>query len=54
MFGLFRRKTDKALSGPTSRGGWLPIVRESYAGAWQQNVEVNRDTALTYFAVFCA
>ena len=52
MFGLFRRKTDKALSGPTSRGGWLPIVRESYAGAWQQNVTVERDTALTYFAVF--
>lgn len=54
MFGLFRRKGDekKALSGLSSRGGWLPVVRESYAGAWQQNVEVNRDTALTYFAVF--
>lgn len=42
----------KALHQPASRGGWLPIIRESYAGAWQQNVEVNRDTALTYFAVF--
>jgi len=54
MLGLFRRKPaqEKALSQPQSRGGWLPVVRESFAGAWQQNVEVNRDTALTYFAVF--
>lgn len=43
----------KALSQPTAnRGGWLPIIKESYGGAWQQNVEINRDLALTYFAVF--
>jgi HK97 family phage portal protein len=33
-------------------GGWWPIVRESFAGAWQQNVEVRQDTVLTYFAVY--
>jgi len=43
----------KALSQPTAnRGGWLPVIRESFSGAWQQNVEINRDLALTYFAVF--
>ncbi len=50
--GAKKAKVEKALSQPTSRGGWLPVIRESYAGAWQQNVTVDRDTALTYFAVF--
>lgn len=51
MFGLFRRK-EKALSPIASRGGWLPVVSESYAGAWQQNVEVSRDAVLAYHATF--
>jgi HK97 family phage portal protein len=33
-------------------GGWRPVVRESYAGAWQQNVEVTTEAVLTYSAVF--
>jgi HK97 family phage portal protein len=33
-------------------GGWWPVVREPYAGAWQQNVEIRQDTVLTYSAVF--
>src|SRR5690606_22558622 len=48
---LFSRM-KKAFSRPANRGGWLPIIRESYGGAWQQNVEIDNDTALTYFAVF--
>lgn len=49
----FELTRQKSLSQPSnSRGGWLPIIRESYAGAWQQNVEIDRDLALTYFAVF--
>lgn len=35
-----------------NRGGWWPIIRESYAGAWQQNVEVNQQAVLAYHAVF--
>jgi HK97 family phage portal protein len=44
---------QKALS-PVSqnRGGWLPVVRESYAGAWQQNVTVDANTVLSHHAVF--
>jgi HK97 family phage portal protein len=33
-------------------GGWWPVVRESFAGAWQQNVDVVSDNVLAYFAVF--
>lgn len=33
-------------------GGWFPIVRESYQGAWQQNVEISQDCALAFSAVY--
>ena len=36
----------------SGRGGWWNVIRESYTGAWQQNVEVRLDNVLTYFAVF--
>jgi HK97 family phage portal protein len=40
------------LSGVDDSRGWWPIVRESYAGAWQQNVEVNNDRVMANWAVF--
>lgn len=44
---------EKALFRPLeSRGGWFPVIRESYPGAWQQNVEVDFNAALSYHAVF--
>lgn len=36
----------------STRGGWFPIVREPYTGAWQQNQEIKGETALSYFAVY--
>ena len=33
-------------------GGWFGVVKESFAGAWQQNVEIRTDMVLTYSAVF--
>jgi HK97 family phage portal protein len=33
-------------------GGWWPIIRESFTGAWQKNVTVEASTALTYSAVY--
>lgn len=51
MFNLFRRK-EKALTAPDTRGGWFSIVREPFAGAWQRNIEIRRDTVLAYHAVF--
>ncbi|RPH52599.1 MAG: phage portal protein [Planctomycetota bacterium] len=35
-----------------SRGGWWPIIREPFTGAWQQNQEITAETSLTYSAVF--
>ncbi len=32
--------------------GWMATVLESFTGAWQQNIEINQDTVLTYSAVF--
>lgn len=39
---------------PLSQGGWgwWPLVRESFTGAWQRNVELQASTALSYFAVY--
>jgi HK97 family phage portal protein len=35
-----------------NRGGWLPIIRESFAGAFQTNVTIDRNLVLTHPAVF--
>jgi len=44
---------EKALSPVGSnQGGWWPIIRESFAGAWQQNVEINNDLVLSFHAVY--
>ena len=45
-------KFKRGLSPVDNRGGWWPIIRESYAGAWQQNVTVTVEDALQYWAVF--
>lgn len=37
---------------PDTRGGWWPIVKESFAGAWQQNVEIKQESVLSFHAVF--
>jgi HK97 family phage portal protein len=43
----------KALSPVTGNGrGWWPIVRESFPGAFQRNVEIKRDLVLSHHAVF--
>lgn len=51
LFGFeFGSKQDKAVS-PVYDRGWRTIW-ESYAGAWQQNVEVDQQAVLAYHAVF--
>lgn len=57
LFGFEIRRIQKA--APTglgsilaNRGGWLPIIRESFAGAWQTNVTVDRNTIVTSPAIF--
>lgn len=36
----------------TTRGGWWPLVREPFAGAWQDGEEENVETVVSYSAVF--
>ena len=54
LFGRRFELTTKAAipMTPATGGGWYPIVRESYPGAWQENVTVTATTALAYPAVF--
>jgi len=53
--GVFAAAFSKAPAGlmiPESRGGWWPIVRESFAGAWQQNIETPIVDVLSHPTVF--
>jgi len=56
IFGLpipFTGEKQKALSSvPEGRGGWYPLIREPFAGAWQRNMEINVDTAASFHADF--
>jgi HK97 family phage portal protein len=51
-FDISRRKQAGVLSPAISSGGWWPIVREAFAGAWQRNMECRPETALAHWAVF--
>ena len=43
----------KALSSlPAGSGGWYPVIREPFTGAWQRNLEISADTAATFHADF--
>ena len=50
IFGLTITRS-KALNSVDGSGGWRSIY-ESYAGAWQQNVEIDQKAVLAYHAVF--
>lgn len=55
IFGLTIARTatlQKDLENVPANRGWWNTVRESFAGAWQRNVTVNRDSVLSFHAVF--
>jgi HK97 family phage portal protein len=53
LFGLdITRARSVPAAAPIARGGWFPIVRESSPGAWQENVTLTAESALSYFAVY--
>ncbi len=56
LFGLDITIKKKAippgLQIPESRGGWWPVIRESFTGAWQQNVETPLVDVLQHPTVF--
>jgi HK97 family phage portal protein len=35
-----------------NRGGWWPMIREAFTGAWQRNMEWTTDTVLAHHAVY--
>lgn len=45
-------KAKKSVSPIDNRGGWVSLIRDWYAGAWQRNDEITNDTILGYFAVY--
>lgn len=53
-FGFQITRREKALSPIyENRGtGWLPMIRESFTGAWQRNIVIDTATVLAYNAVF--
>ncbi len=48
--GLFGRKSYRMPSAGT--GGWYPLIREPFAGAWQRNMELNPALASSFYADF--
>ena len=40
------------LSTPESRGGWYPLIREGFTGAWQRNIETPLVDVLSHPTVF--
>lgn len=52
MLNGLRRSIAKALAPVDNRGGWWPIIRESFPGAFQHNFEVTIEDGLQYWAVF--
>jgi HK97 family phage portal protein len=55
VFGVditFSRARSKPTAPARGSGGWTPLVREPYTGAWQRNDELGADTVLGNYAVF--
>jgi HK97 family phage portal protein len=44
--------TDGLSSLSTGRSGWWPVIRESFAGAWQRNQEIQVTDVTAYSSVF--
>jgi HK97 family phage portal protein len=50
-----RNLIDAGAVSPVADRGWWPVIREAFTGAWQQNVVLDFDSVLSFYAVFaCA
>jgi HK97 family phage portal protein len=51
LFGLqITKASSGTLSPPDNRGGWWPLVREPFAGAWQRNETLGVDECTAFHA----
>jgi HK97 family phage portal protein len=53
-YSLTLARTPRAMVPAASPRGdtWIPVVHEPFTGAWQRNVEISDETALSYAPVF--
>lgn len=51
-FNIERIKAGPPVPVVESRGGWFPIIREPFAGAWQRNISIDRNTVLSNPVVY--
>lgn len=49
-----RKSADDVAHWTEESGGWWPIIREGYAGAWQQNIAIRRETLLAFTPVYAS
>jgi phage portal protein BeeE len=47
-----RKSADDISHWAEEAGGWWPVIREGFAGAWQQNITIKRETLLAFTPVF--
>lgn len=47
-----RTKAPTNLVSPDSRGGWMPLIREGFAGAWQANITTEITDILSHPTVY--
>lgn len=55
FFGLTigrQKSADDTAHLSDAEGGWWPVLREGFAGAWQANITIRRDTLLAFTAVY--
>lgn len=52
IFGLTVTRTKKELSPAGPGRGWWPVIRESFAGAWQRNIAIRQEDVNAHHAVF--
>lgn len=50
-FDWLTKRAPRNLTPPNDRG-WWPMIRESFTGAWQQNVSIRVEDVLTYGTVY--
>jgi HK97 family phage portal protein len=47
-----RKSADDVAHWSEESGGWWPVIREGYAGAWQQNITIRRETLIAFTPVY--
>lgn len=47
-----RRKKSLSMVATAGSGGWYPLIREPFSGAWQRNMEISSARAMTFHADF--